>query len=336
MGSKLNPGRFDCYDAALPDEPMFILLARDPSAPGLVNKWASERQHAIRVGQRSLKDREMVHEALRCAEDMHRWRAHNNGVWRRPLADNHQPDMRYVTHVEIKHSAKLDEAIKRFQNTTTSPLSRPITPPTLYPDDYQLLWQLEQANHSQGVRPVISSRREGEWRQAARLSRGGYIAIEQLAMGGRLHITAKGFDALHNFEKEGTLPKSEKAEPAVTAAERDELVSALRSLYELCTLHAIPGAFNNGVTDSTGTIDEGDGHASGLLDNALSVLRRHNACDRELAPLRYTIEHDGFTGTKIGYYVTLEGKHGAVLQQDGSRVVHVYGEKWLKPAVDRK
>lgn len=45
----------------------------------------------------------------------------------------------------------------------------------------------------------------------------------------------------------------------------------------------------------------------------------------------YRIEHDGFSGTVIGDYITLEGKRGVVLQLDGCRVVHVYGEKWLKP-----
>jgi len=47
----------------------------------------------------------------------------------------------------------------------------------------------------------------------------------------------------------------------------------------------------------------------------------------------HTIAHDGFTGTVIGSYVTVEGKRGVVMQQDGTRVVHVYGEKWL-PAIE--
>lgn len=42
------------------------------------------------------------------------------------------------------------------------------------------------------------------------------------------------------------------------------------------------------------------------------------------------IEHDGFKGDIIGYYTTREGKRGVVVQQDGTRVVHVYGEKWIK------
>lgn len=45
----------------------------------------------------------------------------------------------------------------------------------------------------------------------------------------------------------------------------------------------------------------------------------------------FEIEHDGFRGTKQGSYVTREGKRGVVLQQIGTKVVHVYGEKWLTP-----
>lgn len=46
----------------------------------------------------------------------------------------------------------------------------------------------------------------------------------------------------------------------------------------------------------------------------------------------FRIEHDGFEGEVIGSYYTREGKRGVVLQQTGTRVVHVYGEKWLKLA----
>lgn len=48
-------------------------------------------------------------------------------------------------------------------------------------------------------------------------------------------------------------------------------------------------------------------------------------------PRKYRVEHDGFEGVEIGTYTTLEGKEGVVLQQTGTRVVHVYGRKWLVP-----
>jgi hypothetical protein len=66
MGTKLNPGRFDCYESAAPDEPMFVLLARDPMAPILVELWASLREHA--AGNPS-----KVAEARECAQNMRAW-----------------------------------------------------------------------------------------------------------------------------------------------------------------------------------------------------------------------------------------------------------------------
>lgn len=82
MGSKDNPGRFDCYANALPDEPMFILLARDPSAPRLIEIWAEEREVAIIRGERPQSDMPMVREAYDCAAVMRAWRGAANGKWR--------------------------------------------------------------------------------------------------------------------------------------------------------------------------------------------------------------------------------------------------------------
>lgn len=44
MGTKNNPGKFDCYANAEPDEPMFILLGRDKHASRLVWEWAELRE----------------------------------------------------------------------------------------------------------------------------------------------------------------------------------------------------------------------------------------------------------------------------------------------------
>jgi hypothetical protein len=44
MGTKNDPGKFDCYANAEPDEPMFILLGRDPMAGALVREWARWRE----------------------------------------------------------------------------------------------------------------------------------------------------------------------------------------------------------------------------------------------------------------------------------------------------
>lgn len=66
MGTKNNPGQFDCYEAADPDEPMFVLLARDPDAADLVRQWALKRE--ARDGHT-----DKVCEAFCCAVDMERW-----------------------------------------------------------------------------------------------------------------------------------------------------------------------------------------------------------------------------------------------------------------------
>jgi hypothetical protein len=76
MGTKLNPGKFDCYHAAADDEPMFVLLARDPAAPILVEMWCALRKSGglSFEGQPSAKDEAKIAEAKGCAEAMREWR----------------------------------------------------------------------------------------------------------------------------------------------------------------------------------------------------------------------------------------------------------------------
>ena len=83
MGSKSTPGRFDCYANALPDEPMFVLLARDPDFFRLVHEWAVRRGADVRCGLRPQSDMALVAEAEACAWEGERWRKANNGVWRK-------------------------------------------------------------------------------------------------------------------------------------------------------------------------------------------------------------------------------------------------------------
>jgi hypothetical protein len=68
MGTKNAPGEFDCYAKAELDEPMFVLLARDPLAPILVQLWASLQR--TKMGWDSGK----VAEAESVAIDMIEWR----------------------------------------------------------------------------------------------------------------------------------------------------------------------------------------------------------------------------------------------------------------------
>lgn len=67
MGTKNNPGAFDCYANAEEDEPMFVLLGRDRHAPSLVEMWADVREAAG-------EDPDKVKEARQCVANMRRYR----------------------------------------------------------------------------------------------------------------------------------------------------------------------------------------------------------------------------------------------------------------------
>jgi hypothetical protein len=82
MGTKNNPAKFDCYANALPDEPYFVLLARDESAPDMIEHWAFNRLTAIAMGQKPESDRAMVEEAVALAHQMRQWRLEHDGEWR--------------------------------------------------------------------------------------------------------------------------------------------------------------------------------------------------------------------------------------------------------------
>ena len=74
MGTKNNPGQFDCYSNAAPDEPMFVLLGRDPHAPLAVERWAEDRETLIVMGVKPESDRALVEEARECAKAMRAYR----------------------------------------------------------------------------------------------------------------------------------------------------------------------------------------------------------------------------------------------------------------------
>lgn len=78
MGTKNKPGDFDCYANAEPDEPMFVLLARDPLAPRLVEMWATLHQEERRfreVPEITLPEvTKKEREAMQCAAAMREWR----------------------------------------------------------------------------------------------------------------------------------------------------------------------------------------------------------------------------------------------------------------------
>lgn len=61
MATKNNPGKFDCYANAEPDEPMFVLLGRDRMGASIVRLWALARE-----GE-GLTANEKLEEAYQCA-----------------------------------------------------------------------------------------------------------------------------------------------------------------------------------------------------------------------------------------------------------------------------
>lgn len=100
MGTKNNPGTFDCYANAKPDEPMFVLLARDKKAPEIVRAWADRYYHQCVAeltwgnGTQSTAAQQLAPnvelltqdqyrkytEALGCARNMELWRERENSI----------------------------------------------------------------------------------------------------------------------------------------------------------------------------------------------------------------------------------------------------------------
>lgn len=70
MATKNNPGKYDCYANAGPDEPMFVLLGRDKHAPTLVWLWSVLRE----LDQ---EDPEKVKEARDCVAAMFTYQKEN-------------------------------------------------------------------------------------------------------------------------------------------------------------------------------------------------------------------------------------------------------------------
>ena len=107
MGSKNNPGKFDCYANAEPDEPMFVLLGRDRHAPSLVWLWATLRE----LDQETP---EKVAEARQCVVDMMVWQVDHG----KQMSGNGQAVLAGVLELIrcANYAVKMDAA----KNTPTS------------------------------------------------------------------------------------------------------------------------------------------------------------------------------------------------------------------------
>ena len=71
MGTKQNPGNFDCYTKAADDEPIFTLRANDPIAPMIVRYWIYKTYTDTEL---DLGDNPKAQEAFKCAVAMENWR----------------------------------------------------------------------------------------------------------------------------------------------------------------------------------------------------------------------------------------------------------------------
>lgn len=103
MGTKTNPGRYDCIAAAEDDEPLFVLLGRDPFAASLVNLWRFAR--AAYSAKPTSADK--LAEAREVADAMKNWVY----TLRRESAD-------VLDYIPIN---LLHEAIERRQRAVTNP-----------------------------------------------------------------------------------------------------------------------------------------------------------------------------------------------------------------------
>lgn len=92
MGTKNNPGEYDCYAKLADDEPYFVLRGKDPSARYLVRIWVHLRRgqwldamssliSAMRdlhvMDRASPEGYHKLREAHVVSQDMHNWRVQN-------------------------------------------------------------------------------------------------------------------------------------------------------------------------------------------------------------------------------------------------------------------
>src|SRR5262245_34430298 len=79
MGTKNNPGAYDCYRKLYDDEPVFVLRAKDKTAPGVVREWVRRRREEAQVtgGTITPEYEKKLREAEATANDMDAWHAAN-------------------------------------------------------------------------------------------------------------------------------------------------------------------------------------------------------------------------------------------------------------------
>lgn len=130
MGTKNNPGSFDCYAAALPDEPLFHLLGRDPAFPATVRFWMGER---ARLGKNvDNDDLDKIGEAALVAQAAEKWRDQivldlepGDYPWRnRPHVDSYDrdPPVRRVPGFSADERAKGFDRVEPWSGDQGGPV----------------------------------------------------------------------------------------------------------------------------------------------------------------------------------------------------------------------
>lgn len=123
-----------------------------------------------------------------------------------------------------------------------------------------------------------------------------------------------------------------EAQPAGQSGEREgRLLSIITQAQDVLAEYIIP---DSGISDFDCV-----NRLLSILDNQDTVRFLHALSHPDPVTIpheRLASLYDGFEGDVIGHYVTREGKDGVVVQQDGTRVVHVYSRKSTKTPEEKK
>lgn len=98
-----------CFVSAMPDEPAFILIARDESAPELVRQWAAIRRSLISAGLKPASDQRQIDEAYALADRMEAWRCNADEAWRKQAAFEFAAGTHDAFHDAVLHGTGVSE-----------------------------------------------------------------------------------------------------------------------------------------------------------------------------------------------------------------------------------
>ena len=138
METKESPNPNGCLAKALADEPFFVLLARDASAPDIVRAWAAQRAEDVQNGHKPQGDMLQVNEALETADAMTKWRLDN---WPKRKGET-PPPARTVYWVTSPNGGMVSGTLSFTQHGATHAMVRAFVSDQLALDSYAIdsLW----------------------------------------------------------------------------------------------------------------------------------------------------------------------------------------------------